>query len=466
LAVPSRHGLEAARNRIKDYLGWEEVRSQLREQLKGQELDPIREATLSANVSGARSKITEQIQQAYTIVVTVSDKNEVQAFKITVNGGPLFTKIKEDGRSRIQDTAVSADALLPEGPYDLWRAGEKSRRLKDLVGAFALSPQLPKMLNRGAVLATLVLGCKEGQFVLRVVRPDRSVRTFWCQQPDEASLKDPSLEVVLPDAAELSEISPDLLVPGRLPSLWESESVSFANIANYFSGGIVVKIKKDGYDEPVTIPKAQRELVEDTVAEAVKQGKLWLTSGQASIFAEEIPAGLLTDDARLHQPPQPIPAADITPSNLPEVWSGETTTALAIAVALSKKAGTNLPWATVRQVLDGAIRARMIETAIESATWPCDYVTAQNVRLRVSKALPSPPSPSLPNVFVAEAELRPNEIQDFAEQLPDIKKAAGPADLKFHLHLELDARGISSVPATVAKLNDLLVRISKALSFK
>ena len=33
------------------------------------------------------------------------------------------------------------------------------------------------------------------------------------------------------------------------------------------------------------------------VAEAVNQGKLWLTSGQASILAEDIPAGLLTDDA-------------------------------------------------------------------------------------------------------------------------------------------------------------------------
>ncbi len=177
LAVASRDGVEAARNRIRDHLGWEEVRSQLKEQLKGQELDPIRDATLSASISTGRSKIIEAIQQAYCIVVTVSEKNEVQAFKITVNGGPLFTKIKEDDRSRIKDSAISADALLPEGPYDLWREGEKSRRLKDLVGAFALSPQLPKMLNRRAILDTLVLGCKEAQFVLRVVRPDRSVRT-------------------------------------------------------------------------------------------------------------------------------------------------------------------------------------------------------------------------------------------------------------------------------------------------
>ena len=462
LAVPSRDGIEAARNRIRDYLGWEEVRAQL----KGQELDPIRDGTLSASISGGRARITEAIQQAYSVVVTVAEKNDIQAFKITVDGPSLFARIKEDKRARIQDSAVSAEALLPSGPYDLWREGEKFRRLKDLVGAFALSPQLPKMLNRRAIIDTLVIGCKEGQFVLRAVRPDRSVRTFWCQEPDEAVLKDPSLEVVLPEAAELSELTADLVVPGQLAGLWESESASFANIAKYFSGGTVLKIKKDGYDEPVTIPKAARELVEASVAEAVRQGKLWLTSGQASILSEEIPAGLLTDDARFQPPPQPIPAADVTPSNLPEVWSGETTTALAIAVALSKKAGTNLPWATVRQALDGAIRARMLETAIDSTTWPCDYVAAQNVKLRVPKALSSPPPPPPPNVLIAEAELKPNEIQDFAEQLPDIRKATGNLDLKLHLRLELDGREKSPAKDMVAKLNDLLTKVSKGLSFE
>ena len=111
LAVPSRDGIEAARNRIRDYLGWEEVRAQLKEQLKGQQLDLIRDATLSASISGGRAKITEAIQQAYCIVVTVSDKNEVQAFKITVNGGPLFAKIKEDGRSRIQDSSCHSRTM-------------------------------------------------------------------------------------------------------------------------------------------------------------------------------------------------------------------------------------------------------------------------------------------------------------------------------------------------------------------
>ena len=85
-------------------------------------------------------------------MVTVSEKNEVQAFKITVGGEPLFGTIKAESRARIRETAISADALLPGGPYDLWREGETSRRVKDLVGAFAQFPHLPKMLNRSAIL--------------------------------------------------------------------------------------------------------------------------------------------------------------------------------------------------------------------------------------------------------------------------------------------------------------------------
>src|SRR5207237_3231603 len=137
------------------------------------------------------------------------EKNEAQAFKLTVNPAePLFGQIKADARSRIQDTAVSADALLPEGPFNLWRAGETSRRVKDLVGAFAQFPHLPKMLRRKEILDTLVGGCMEGIFVLRLTRADRSVKTFWRETPDDIALKDPNLEVVLPEAITLTVLSP------------------------------------------------------------------------------------------------------------------------------------------------------------------------------------------------------------------------------------------------------------------
>ena len=115
LAAPSRDGLDVVRNAIKEYLGWEEVTTQL----KDQELDPTRTELLSMNRDAARKRIPEAVQQAYCIVVTVSDKNDVQAFKLAIDNKPLFQIIKEDARSRIQDTAISAEAMLPGGPYDL-----------------------------------------------------------------------------------------------------------------------------------------------------------------------------------------------------------------------------------------------------------------------------------------------------------------------------------------------------------
>ena len=79
------------------------------------------------------------------------------------------------------------------------------------------------MLNRQAILDTLIQGCVEGQFVLRLTRPDRSTGTIWRRSPDEADLKNTTMEVVLPESAELSELEPALLAPGTLPDLWKGD---------------------------------------------------------------------------------------------------------------------------------------------------------------------------------------------------------------------------------------------------
>jgi hypothetical protein len=468
LAVPSRDGLEVSRNQIRDYLGWEAVRSELKQQ-NLEETDPIRWETLLGSLEESRKKIPEAIQQAYGVVVTVSEKNDVQAFKITVGGEPLFTLIKKDSRSRIQDTPISADALLPGGPYDLWRAGETSRRVKDLVGAFAQLPHLPKMLNRQAILGTLVAGCRDGSFVLRLARPDRSVRTWWRGEPDDSALKDAALEVVLPEAATLTALSPELLVPGVLPGLWQSSEITLIDLCDYFSGGRIVKIQREGYEEPVTIPKAERALVESAVQTAVRESKLWLTSGPASILAEEIPVGLLTDDARLQPPPQPIPAMDVLPANLPEAWSDKTATALAISVALSKKMGKTLPWANVCEAIDGAFRARLLERTLDSGAWPCDYVGAQIVKLRLPSEQPPPPIPPsplpMPGVLVAEAELRPHQIQDLADVIGNLVQAAVGHDLKFRLRVELGS-GTPLPNEVVEKVDAILKGIASEIELR
>jgi hypothetical protein len=68
--------------------------------------------------------------------------------------------------------------------------------------------------------------------------------------------------------------------------------------------------------------------------------------------------------------------------------------------------------------------------------------------------------------LVAEADLRPNEIQDLAEQWPDIRGVAGATNLKIHVRLELDGRDTSPGQDLVANLNAVLARISKALLLK
>ena len=60
--------------------------------------------------------------------------------------------------------AISAEAMLPGGPYDLWREDEPSRRVKDLVSAFAENPKLPKMLRQKEIIDTVDQGVRDGIF--------------------------------------------------------------------------------------------------------------------------------------------------------------------------------------------------------------------------------------------------------------------------------------------------------------
>ena len=79
-------------------MGWVEVR----EILKGQQVDPGREQMLASETEAARRRIPEAITQAYSVVVTVNDSNDVHAFRVAVSDEPLFVTIKADRRARIQ----------------------------------------------------------------------------------------------------------------------------------------------------------------------------------------------------------------------------------------------------------------------------------------------------------------------------------------------------------------------------
>ena len=134
LAVPSRHGLEAARAGVRALLGWEDVQGQL----AGHDVDPYQSERLRRRLQDARASLPDAVRQAYSVVVTVNESNVVHAFRLAPGTGPLFATIKNDERARIKETPVDAEALLPDGPYDLWREDDETRRVKDLAGAFAV----------------------------------------------------------------------------------------------------------------------------------------------------------------------------------------------------------------------------------------------------------------------------------------------------------------------------------------
>ncbi|MBI2958637.1 MAG: DUF499 domain-containing protein [Chloroflexi bacterium] len=466
LAVaPVKDGLELLRNRLREHLAWQEVEALP----EAKSFDDNRKALLSGYVRAAREKIPEAVVQAYNIVVTVSAKGEIEAFRLTVGGDPLFETVRKDKRSRIQESAISPEALLPDGPYNLWRTGETSRRASDLVRAFAQFPHLPKMLRQKDIVDTLALGCEQGYFVLRVPRPDKTVRTVWRERPSDADLKERDLEVVLPESAELTALQPAALAPGALPGLWgaDGSSVTVGQAIQFFDGKHVSKVLREGYEEAFPIPKAPRQVIEQAIEEAVESGVLWLISGPASVYKEPVPLGVLTDAAALHPRPADIPATAVLPQNLRAAWAKEISTGAAISSALSIAAGKPLPWSVVVQAIDSAVRSRLLERAEDSGPWPCDWTGAANIRLRIPKEAPPPPPPpppTTPTHKYAEATLEPSEIQDLADGLGDIKKAAAGVDLKFVVRIELPDGTVE--PQFITTLNDVLAKVSVKLKLE
>jgi hypothetical protein len=465
LLAPSTDGLSFAMARVREHLGWLDVQSELKSQWKDGSLEVARMSTLSMNVDTSRNRIADAIRQAWSTVVTISRQNDVQAFKINVTDDPHFITIKNDERSRIQESAITAEALLPGGPYDLWKSGETSRRVRDLTSAFASHPHLPKMLKAQAIHQTLVEGCEQGTFVLKLSRPDASFRTWWRSRVDEVALNDPAVELILPEAAELTEIPYTLLIPGALPGLWRGNELTVQNARDYFRGGNVVRISQGGYDEPAFVPKAASDVVDAAIKAAVEAGLIWMLNGPASILGEPVPHGVLTKTATLQLPPPEIAATEILSQTLPAAWEGDTASALSIATALSQQFGQTLPWKTVRDVLDNAIRARFVDLDPTSGTWPAEFASARTIKLKPS-SVKAPTGSAVtperkPNTLFAEAELAPREMQDFGDVVPKLLeiKAKHNFNMRFRLQIEVEGNPETSVDVK-RQLNQVLKSVT------
>lgn len=456
LAVPSRDGLDAARDKVRDLLGWEDVVRMLKER---DDIETVTTTRLTTNLKTTRAEVVTMVLLAYCVAVTVNDTNAVAAYRINVDNEPLFPKLIADKRLRIETSAANAEALLPGGPYDLWGTGDTARYVKDLVGAFAATASLPKMLNRQAILETLLQGCETGDFVLRVTRADKSQRTFWRAGPDETATQDPTLEVVLSDAAVLTELDPAVLAPNVLPELWDQQEVGWQDLCDYFSGKHLVSIDKGGWTEDVLIPAVDEEALRSAVSTAVQKGLIWLVNGTVSLLEEEVPSGFLNEHAQLLPPPASIPAASLVPDQLPAAWSGEETSADHIRGALSADFGKPLPWATVRKSLDEGFSLGLFERTLDSGPWPCDLGGAAAVRLRVVQGVKDVPIPRVQGTAkVAKAVLETHEIVDLADVVDELLEATAGHELRLTMIVDLDREGGASAEA-IDGVNQVLEKV-------
>ena len=192
---------------------------------------------------------------------------------------------------------------------------------------------------------------------------------------------------------------------------------------------------------------------------------MWLTNGPASILSEPVPAGVLSTAATLRPPLARIPVDEMMAESIPDAWRDGTTNALAVATALSTKHGTTLPWPAVRAVIEDAIRAHWVELSADSAAWPCDLAGARHVILivpsgdKLGGGRRQPYAVTRPGVLTAEAVLEANGIQDLADQIPEIAKAAVGNDLKFNIRVEFGGTDPPSAEA-VTKINELLAEVA------
>ena len=454
LAVPSRDGVEAARSAARSLLGWEEVQSQLSEV---ESVDLARQARLAANLKEARRRLPEVVQQAYGVVVATDPEGAARAFRLPAGEEPLFTRIKAAAKARIQETALEPAALLPGGPYDLWREDEPSRRVAELAVAFARYSRLPKLLRPGVVLDTVFVGVREGILVARQPRPDRTARTFWREEVDADAVRDPELEVVLPGRAELTRLDPALLLPGALPELWDGDSIRLGELLRYFAGGQTVTVKREGFDEVLPVPRCAPEVVRAAAAASVESGGLWLVSGPTSLWKEPAPTAVLGAEATLRGAPELVALQDLAADSLPAAWEGGATNGNRLTTALSQERGEALPWGLVRESVRAAVNTRWLEVVEGSADCRWDQAGALKLK-RPERVPPEDPTPRSQEVL-----LEPREFDDFADRWADLMDVTAGHGLRPRVALEV----APSLPADARDAaNRILAKVHPDLKLK
>ncbi len=374
ILAPENSLLTGLRQRIRKILGWQNIESGDDMNL----LNGTQKALLLQRKQEDETGILESVTAAYSVLIALDEEGDIKASTLPPGTDRPFQRVKTAliAEDRLLTDSLDPELLTPDSYLDIWGEDETTKPVQGLYRMFASLPRLPRLLNRQVFIDTLRRGLKEGQIVLRIVRPDGSQNTYW----REASITDEdiwnkTLEIASIEHAELHDLSAELLVPGQLPGLWQGDSVPITvdTIREFFDGDEIPKLTAD-------------DVLVEAIQSAVQNGLLMARRKDKAYLREPIPDAEITDDLELLMPLEPISGSEISHKTLPDAWENETSSVGKIMHRLAVLKGSPIPWALVVDAINDAENKRLFEFVEGSPSWPCAAEEADRVGLKVSQA--------------------------------------------------------------------------------
>ena len=366
--------LAGLRQRIRKILGWESIQNGDDINL----LNPEQIALLPQRKRDDETGISESVISAYNVLIAVDEDGAIKASLLPPEPNSPFERVKKAliDEDRLLATSLDPELLAPDSYFDIWGEDETAKPVQGLYGMFASLPRLPRLLNRQVFIDTLRRGVTEGQIVLRIVRPDGSQNTYWREiSLTDEDFREKALEIVPIEHAELHDLSAELLVPGRLPGLWQGDNIPIVvgTIREFFDGDGVPKLASD-------------HVLLETIQSAIQSGLLMARWENKAYLKEAIPDAEITDELELLAPLEAIGGSELSHKVLPDAWDNETSSVGKIIHALTVLKGSPIPWLLVVDAVNDARDKRLFEFVEGSLPWPCAADEADKVGLKVSQA--------------------------------------------------------------------------------
>ena len=460
VVTPSLTGLRQAEQQIANWVAWEELKSS---SSQFRELDAFQQETVRKREREALKEAQTAVKNAFELVLYVDKDGSVQSKKITLGAQSLFSTLLQESALRLFKEKIDAEAIMPNGFYPVWPAGESSIQVSDLYQEFGRDHRLPKLLSGKTVLTTIEDAVRRGLLAIRYSRSDGSEHWFWRSGIDVADWGK-TAEAWLPEKANLNALSAAAVLPDSLPGLWpkDDSGVKLSTLLSWFDGTHSFEEEtQPGYpSESRPIPKVDYAVVKKAVAKAIEDGGMWLVFGTDSVHGEAPTPIQLDADAVLYRPPVPLLAIDLLPNALPDAWSKDAepqTTVASLYSELKEKRGKPWPPKMFLDTLNAALGQGFLHRA--SGAGPISSLQVDgNVNLVIRSEAPKPldPSPTPTGRRASTiATLSVGELQDFADHIHAITKLLAGSDPQIEVRLIIKSKS----DGDVAEANNLLEKI-------